>query len=667
MADGQLNRWQANDNDFAVRLELADVEGFFSKKLTIEPGTRALFMERGQMVGEVPPGEYSLQGVMDRLRFWTKKSTVVILTKGGQVPFQLQCAGLPTRELIEVEVVLRLSVQMEDVALFLKNMMGDRRTLTKDDLQCEILPVVQQALYEAVGRLSIRDMTGEQARGDLEVYVSQALGTALKRNGLGFGQIQTLSVCHPKYDDHRRRTGEIWLQRLDLEHEKSASKLEADRLFARIEEREHQDELEVLAEQVAADRMEGDLAVKLRRVGIRKQLRAAILAGQFDKIQSQEELASFLRERDKDRLIRQEESDSLAATLREKTQDRAVLREHLLRKLDIEQQFDLQSVRVSLDYAQKMRTRQHEIELASLSDSEDARKWKANLEREGVEAQQRQGGELKRLEHDRAAVRLADGTRREAELEDTRHQHEILRIQGEIEIAQAERRRRIALADAEVERSLQEALDARDRREADSQLERLEKLRSIKNARKQAEFDRAEQTQRRLHEQEIAKGKGAIEKIQAHRGLSPAELMAVSENANIIAEVEKHRAAQEATIETAKAQQAAQQAADAGAAELRNQLAKAHETRADGTVAAYQQALQTQQSTFDQFGKLVDNITRNLAPQPGSTVVVSDGSATKITGPPVVGRSEERVVICTGCRTENREGDRCCRQCGKNL
>ena len=60
MAELQTNRWQAGENDFAVRLELNDVEGFFSKKLTIEPGTRALFLERGRMIGEVPPGEYTL-------------------------------------------------------------------------------------------------------------------------------------------------------------------------------------------------------------------------------------------------------------------------------------------------------------------------------------------------------------------------------------------------------------------------------------------------------------------------------------------------------------------------------------------------------------------------------------------------------------------------------
>src|SRR5207244_3333982 len=90
-----------------------------------------------------------------------------------------------------------------------------------------ILPIVHQALFEAVGRLSIRDLTGDQARGDLEATVSQALGSSLSREGLGFGRIQTLSVCHPEYDAHHCRTGETWLHRLDLEHQKETAKLEA--------------------------------------------------------------------------------------------------------------------------------------------------------------------------------------------------------------------------------------------------------------------------------------------------------------------------------------------------------------------------------------------------------------------------------------------------------
>lgn len=643
------NRWQAGENDFAIRLELHDVEGFFSKKLVIEPGTRALFLERGQMIGEVPPGEYTLQGLFDLMTFWSRKSTVVILTRGDEVLLDIQCSGLATREMLEAEVKVRLAVHIEDVALFFKNMMGSRAEFSKDDLRRAILPIVHQALYEAVGRLSIRDLTADQARGDLETAVSQALGSSLSRHGLGFSRIQTLSVSHPRYDEQRRRAGELWLQRMDLEYDKSAAKMEADRLVAEIERYENLGDIDILAKQVATDRLEKELEVKRRRIGIRKQWRAAVLAGEFDKIQSEEELGGFLKERDKQRLIRQDEYDALATALREKAQDRTALRQHLLRKLDIEQQSELQGLRIDLDFAQKKRTKEHEIELVTICDSEDARKWKANLEREKQDAEERRAEDMKQLEHARAAARVSGGTRREEELAEWRHRLEIDHIQGDIETAQAERRRRMELVQEE-----------RNRRDAEWQLERWQKVRAIKEARKQGEFERGEQTQRRMHEETLAKGKQEIEKIAAHRGLTPSELMAVSENADIIADVEKHRATQQGAVEVAKAN-------SAEAAELRDKLAEAHKTAGDGTIAALQQSLQSQQTTFDQFGKLVDNITRNLAPQPGSTVVVSGGSATRVGDQSSSGEEQRRVVVCTGCRTENEDGARHCRQCGKAL
>ena len=80
------------------------------------------------------------------------------------------------------------------------------------------------------------------------------------------------------------------------------------------------------------------------------------------------------------------------------------------------------------------------------------------------------------------------------------------------------------------------------------------------------------------------------------------------------------------------------------------------------------EALQAQQASFQQFGGMVEGITRNLAPQPGSTVVVSGGTATTVppagsTGTP----ANHRVLVCQSCRTENSDTDRHCRQCGKSL
>ena len=67
----QHDRWSVSPAEFAVKVMIPDLKGFFgslpiigsvpkSRSLVIEPGTRALVIDDGILVGEVPPGEYTL-------------------------------------------------------------------------------------------------------------------------------------------------------------------------------------------------------------------------------------------------------------------------------------------------------------------------------------------------------------------------------------------------------------------------------------------------------------------------------------------------------------------------------------------------------------------------------------------------------------------------------
>ena len=682
MTELHNNLWIARDHDFATRVEITDVSGFFSKTLTIEPGVRAMILERGQSVGEVPPGQYTLQGLTDKLKFWTKKSITAILTRQGEVPLELECSGLATSELLDVEVAVRLGLQIDDVALFQKNLLASRPTLTLDDLKDIVQPIVRQALWETVGRMSIKDLTGEQARGDLELCISQSLGTALVRNGLKFTQVQTLSVSHPEYDAHRRRTGQLWLQRLDLDHDRAAAEVAADKLLAEIQEQEKTDELEVLAQHVGADRMEGDLAARIRRIGIRKQVRAAALAGQFDRLHAEEELGKFLQQRDTERLIRQDEYATLIATLENQTEDRASVRAQLLRRLEVEQQSELAGLRVDLDYAQRTRTRQHEIDLTKLNDSEESRQWRAELERESTAAQARRSESLKQIEHDRELAHTSTTDRREDEWQETLHTQRLDRVQGEITLVQAERTQRADLIEIEMRKSrtLTE-LDLQRRKAelereinsnaSDDQMSRLMKVQEMNLSMTKAQHELRLMEQRQQVELESMKedrqSEQALKRVQAMRGMSAVELMAHSPNAAIIADALKHKSTQQAAVETARAQAAAMQATSTKHEELYQKLNETERQSADRVIAAMKEAMQGQQATFNQFGSIIEGVTRNLAPQPGSTVVVSGGTVAGVPKSGTAAQAPQRAVICSSCRTENSETDRHCRQCGKPL
>jgi len=685
MTDLSQNRWTATEDDFAVKIELSDVPGYFSKSLKIDLGMKALFLENGVSVGEVPPGDYTLQSVVDKLKFWTRKSTTVVLTRAEEVSIDLAFPELLTSELLEVQVDVRLTVQIKEVALFLKNMLGSRQSLSKQQLRDTLFPFVKQALWEAIGRLSVKDLTGGKARGDLEICISQALYLGLERQGLKFGHVVTLSVAHPQYDAQRRRIGQLWLQRAELEHEDAEAKLAADRLFAETQRQEHLDELNILAAHVDADRREGNLAVKMRRIGIRKQWRDAIQSEEFARITTEEEMRRFLQERDKAREIDAAEYDSLLTTLRDKTADEAAKRKFLLQKLAIEQACELGELKADLDHAQKLKTLKYETELTLLVESESSRKWEQELRKEAISAEARREAESKEFEHARARARTLSTDLRGEALEDVLSTQRIKRVEGEIKLSEVENGRRIAIIEIDVERMRKDQTFEDERRfglleielglgkldvtakESDLQIDRWERLQAIKIARRKAEVEMELQRDQSRRDFKLKREQNARQ--------AALEILRVKEQIQAQAKSEEDRRRREEKAEEEKRQREKEEKEEKRRQEdradlLQRQLAeKADKDKASQSnrdeAASLTQAFHTM---FAQHGEIMNNVTRNMATQPQApTIVAVPGSVAPPTTGGAVADVANRVVLCSGCRAENPSHNRFCTQCGKGL
>ena len=64
------NRWARGADDFATRVDVHDVPGFFSKSLVVEPGVRALILEDGSATrGELGAGRYTLHTFLGTLHW----------------------------------------------------------------------------------------------------------------------------------------------------------------------------------------------------------------------------------------------------------------------------------------------------------------------------------------------------------------------------------------------------------------------------------------------------------------------------------------------------------------------------------------------------------------------------------------------------------------------
>ncbi|MAT15966.1 MAG: hypothetical protein CMJ46_11935 [Planctomyces sp.] len=681
------NRWVAGDEEFAVRIDVKDVPGFFSKEVVVEPGTRALFLENGILLGEVPPGKHQLQTISDTFAFWTKKKTTLILAKEKEVAIDLSFSELRSKEMLTINASMRLTVGIGDIALFFSHILTSQQTLTLPELKKMIMPIVQQAIHEAVNRLSLIELSQPRVRTDLELCIRQALANQLVLRGLKFGSVQTLSMSHPEYDKQRERVGQIWLQRNALESDKEEAELNAARLLAAIEKRESIDELEILAENVAADREQAEVAAKVRRMSIRKELKDAVQADEFDKVSSEEEMRRFLLERDKQRLLDEDEIDALAKTLKERSDDQKAKREHLLRQIDVQQTFELESIRIDLNYAQRIKTLQHEQSLNSLLEGDAQKKWAAELEREAATAAHAREEQLKELSHSQKTAREALAAGQENELTQLLHEQRTSLIRNETELAKSNHEGRveiikwettqtIELQRLELEKRRDEFEFEKNKRAWENQKNRLSDIQDLnKNfLRDQQELKERES---RLNaelaaDRDLREKKHELERLHIQKEMSTESLVATSEiaNAELLAGLKKHEATEQAITRAAEAQAASSASTHGEVKELYERLSQANASKADAAVAALQQALADKQRDLEIYSSTIEGVTRHLSSQstPNPTTSPSAGSTLPNSSDASPTTNESRkVVVCAGCRTENPITNRFCTNCGKGL
>jgi hypothetical protein len=356
------NRWTVTADDFAVRVTVPDVKGFFKglpalggHALIIEPGTRALVVEDGVLVGEVPPGEYTLESLGERLEFWRQKQTTIFLTRSEDVPFESFDRGVPCLDSICFDISYRWTIQIQDIVAFMHNLMGARDTLPLEELDELLSPLVSQSVRSAIGGTAFDQVRSPDFVRSLANGIQSRCETRLQRYGLKFVDMQAAD-CTCDDQGHDERKGEIWLTSRETQLQKAAAEVENDQLQVRLD----------------------DIRAKTE---VRRQLRDAVSEDRLNKVRSKEEFAALIADVDKNRLLRREEKESLIAAYEERKEDRAQLRDHLLSTLQIEREQELEELRSELDHASRLQSLNREIELSRVAQTEESRQWREELER----------------------------------------------------------------------------------------------------------------------------------------------------------------------------------------------------------------------------------------------------------------------------------------------
>ena len=607
----QHDRWSVSESDFAVRIMVPDLKGFFgnlpiiggaskSRSLVIEPGTRALVIDEGVLVGEVPAGSYTMESFVERLQFWRNKQTTIFLTRCEEVPIESYLGGVPCLDSVCFDVSYRWTIQVSDIVSFMHNLMGARNVLTLQELEQLLTPMMSQALYGAIGRTGFDEVQKPDFVGKLAQQLQETAGLKIQRYGLLFIDLQTANFA---CDDGgmAERKGELWLQTRETQLLRAATQVESEQLSAKLD----------------------DIRSK---VPVRKALRDAVTSDQLNKIQTAEDFANSITEIDKGKLLRKEERESLVTAYEERKGDRQQLREHLLATIDIQREQELGELSVDLNYAVQMRSLEKELELSRLSRTQDSEKWQQEIQREKDEATHRREQKLGSV---KATIERAREVRRQSrddKWEAILHEQKLEDVRGDLELTRAERKSRIVLMQSDLNARLQaEKLEVQKRqqewdlefkeKQSGSQLDRLQRVQEMN-----AQF--TERQHRMQIEMENLKADGAskreLDRIQVMSSLSTEAMIATAgtQNAALLADLKKHEASQDA----ARAQATANPAAQLNEERLRmyERMNETERTKADAIAEAYKMAMQAQHSSVNQMIGGLSHAAAPPAPMAGA-------------------------------------------------
>lgn len=634
-------RWAVRDDLFASRITIPDVKGFFLKlpllgettlgrQLIIEPGTRAVMIEDGVLLGEATAGAFTMESFKECLQFWKGKQFTAVITRAEDVVISADVSQAFSLEGVTVNLTLDLQIQVQDVLSFLQHLMGARSEIKMTDLNASLTPIIGQAAREVIASARIEDITHPGFANELNDGVRSRIDVKLKRYGLSFTGLH------------------------NFKHDCAADRLKAKEGESFLRQRET--EIQMSAAEISNERVKKKLEIYQQRIPLRSAVREVFKDDKLNSLQSSEDFKKAVLDIDKQRLLRKEEQAELVEAFNERKEDRAGMREHLIATIDLQREKELDDLRSEIEHASRIKSLEHEIEYTNLVESHDNDQWRAELQRDKEEAEHRFAQRQAAADAKWSQIRSLRENKREDSWESILHEQRMEEVAADLEVARDERRRKLTLLEAELQTRLAaEKLDVEKRQKeweleykqqkSANQIERLQKVQEMN-----AKF--AEQQQRMQLELETLKADSAhkreIERMQAMGNLSTEAMIATAGGANaaLLADLKKH----EASEDTAKIK--AGNTTDAALNEERlkmyEKMNEAEKVKADAIAQAYKEAMQAQQANVSQ---MIGGLTQAHTPQASIQVTPGYPPAQPAAAPPPMPAAEVWHVSINGAQS----------------
>ena len=171
------NRWVRGDDDFAIRVDEADVKGLLTKELIIEDGTKAMLFQSGRFCGYLDAGKYNMAGILKKIITLNMNNpTSVILTDAGDVQLQLEAIKLHSKEQVQVDATFKATVRVANPDKFFINAFKGRNRLTVGYLAGSLMDELRSVLQAYVISKSVPDLySNTQIRQEVESQMQMGI------------------------------------------------------------------------------------------------------------------------------------------------------------------------------------------------------------------------------------------------------------------------------------------------------------------------------------------------------------------------------------------------------------------------------------------------------------------------------------------------------------
>lgn len=330
----KVRSWSRNPLDFAKKIEIDDIKGTFNKRITIEQGTKALFLQGGRFNGELLPGTYNVGGLIQKIENLNiSEKATVILVDDSDVRINVNVSGLRTSENLEAGIKSTIVLSLEEAILFFNNVMKGRSNVTVTDIEDFLKNEISNVLQSKLKSYSFDTLYGnEDLKNEIQQDLQFKLQTTLERTGLRL-------IHLPYFGFDETAWSEINEQKRKIGKESAEVKL-----------RDSSEDLED------------------KRFEFTKRIRERLTLDKINELENSDNFVKFIHEQDKDKVIREDEMVILKQIFEESRDDQRRARNRIIENLEQEHRHKLESEKTGHDIDIQSRLKKHEIDKKKADD-----------------------------------------------------------------------------------------------------------------------------------------------------------------------------------------------------------------------------------------------------------------------------------------------------------